>query len=218
MSVVVPTVTAYDLHEYRRQIELITSFAPRIHVDLMDGIFAPTKSPDIDTVWLPSGVECDVHLMFQHPYLQLRKVLSHNPGLVIVQAEAEKVSVQKCIAGLRQTRVRVGVSLLAMTDPNEAFASECIKNASYVLIFSGHLGFHGGGVELSLLKKVAMIKAINSSVEIGWDGGINFDNIQKLSAGGIDVLNTGGAIHKAIDPKKSYQQLVALAKAASKMI
>jgi ribulose-phosphate 3-epimerase len=211
MSIVCPTITAYDIHEYRVQMELISKFASRIHVDLMDGVFAPTKSPPIDQLWLREKVVCDVHIMYQHPFHWLRQILALNPSLVIVQAEADKTSVQKSIAGIRQTRVRVGVSLLASTDPDEEFAAECIKNSSYVLIFSGHLGYHGGAADLELIDKIAKIKAINPTVEIGWDGGINAENVALLARAGIDVLNVGGAVHKAVDPGAAYARLVALA-------
>jgi ribulose-phosphate 3-epimerase len=211
MSQIVPTVTAYDGHEYQRQVEVITKFARRIHVDLMDGVFAPTKSPDIDNLWLPEKVVCDVHLMFQHPYRQIKKLLSLNPSMVILQAEADQKSVLDSIAALKQTRVRVGVSLLAATSPDDDFVYKCIALADHVLIFSGHLGYHGGTADFGLLDKVSKIKAINHTAEIGWDGGISFLNVSELVAGGVGVLNTGGAIHGAENPSEAYKKLVVLA-------
>jgi ribulose-phosphate 3-epimerase len=210
MSVVVPTITAYDMHEYRRQVELVTGFASRIHVDLMDGIFAPTKSPDIDSIWLPDGVKCDVHLMFQHPYKQIKRLLDIDPTMIVLQAEADKESVRKSIAALKQTRVKVGIALLAATNPDEQFAHECIAVADHVLIFSGKLGYHGGAADAGLLGKVAKIKANNTNIEIGWDGGISLENVVALSEGGVDVLNTGGAIHGAENPGLAYKKLAAL--------
>ncbi len=53
MAVICPTVTAYDPHEYREQMERVEPFAKRIHIDLMDGHFAPTKSPGLKHVWWP---------------------------------------------------------------------------------------------------------------------------------------------------------------------
>ena len=37
----------------------------------MDGVLAPTKSPDIEDIWLPHGVQVDIHLMYQEPMEQL---------------------------------------------------------------------------------------------------------------------------------------------------
>ena len=45
------------------------------------------------------------------------------------------------------------------------------------------------------LEKVRLIKAINPTVEIGWDGGANDTNARQLMEGGIDVINCGGYLH-----------------------
>lgn len=210
MSVIAPTVTTYDIHEYRAQMEMAVSFAGRIHVDLMDGIFAPTTSPDIDKIWLPSGVMCDIHIMYQHPFHQLRKLLALNPHMVIIQAEADRQSVDDFIKHIKKTKVKVGLALLAETWPTDPRVAELIKKCDYVLIFSGHLGYQGSVADLGLLDKVELIKRINPAVEIGWDGGINEDNIQAIQQGGIDVLNVGGSIQKQPDPRHAYEKLVKL--------
>ena len=208
MSIIAPTITAYDLHEYRVQMERVLPFAKRIHVDLMDGIFAPTKSPDLDKLWLPPGVECDIHIMYQHPHKQMAKLLRMNPSTIIVQAEANKDSVRTVIEGLKKTRIKAGVGLLAATEVHEA--AEFVKRADHTLIFSGKLGYHGGTADLGLLRKVADVKALNPAAEISWDGGISPENIRALSDGGIDVLNTGGAIQHAEDPEDSYMCMCGL--------
>ena len=208
MSVIAPTITAFDLHEYRAQMDRITPFAKRIHIDLMDGIFAPTKSPDIDKLWLPEEIVCDVHVMYQHPFHQLKKLLAMNPAMLIIQAEADRQSVEDFIKHVKKTRVRLGISLLSETSPQEVHVKKLIKQADYVLIFSGHLGYHGGSADLALLEKVGQIHEINPLAEIGWDGGINMNNVHALVGGGIDVLNVGSGIQKALHPKTAYIELM----------
>ena len=83
-----------------------------------------------------------------------------------------------------------------------------IESADHVLIFSGDLGHFGGHADLAMLRKVADVKAIHPGVEIGWDGGANADNVAELAAGGIDVINVGGAIQRADDPQSAYDTLV----------
>lgn len=208
MPVIAPTVTACDLHEYRLQMERLMPFAKRIHLDLMDGIFAPTKSPDIDKLWLPEGVIADVHIMFQHPFNQLKKILRLNPYQVTIQAEAQQNSVDDFIRAIKKTKVRLGIALLASTHPETPRVKELIKKSDYVLVFSGNLGYHGGSVDFSLLDKIPKIKSINPKAEIGWDGGIAIENVATLVRGGVDVLNVGGSIQKASDPTHVYNELM----------
>ncbi|MDQ5953994.1 MAG: hypothetical protein QG647_732, partial [Patescibacteria group bacterium] len=48
MKYISPTVTATDEKTFNKQLNLLNSFAKRIHIDLMDGKFTPTKSPPED--------------------------------------------------------------------------------------------------------------------------------------------------------------------------
>lgn len=76
MSVIVPTVTASDPHHYREQIERITPFAERIHIDLADGTLAPTKLLDLEQIWLPEHVLIDFHIMSKRPQTILADVVA----------------------------------------------------------------------------------------------------------------------------------------------
>ena len=76
------------------------------------------------------------------------------------------------------------------------------------MIFSGELGSYGGTASLMQLEKIRLIKTINSSVEIGWDGGVTLDNAFSLAQGGVNVLNVGGTIAQSVDPAATYRTLV----------
>jgi pentose-5-phosphate-3-epimerase len=125
-AIICPTITAYDSAEYKRQVEQVKSFAPRIHIDLMDG----------------------------------------------------------------------------------EFAHQIMHSFDHVLVFSGNLGHHGGEADLGLLDKVRSIREHHPEVEIGWDGGINDQNAKQLIDAGVDVLNVGGFIQKADNPKAAYDKIL----------
>ena len=88
MPDICPTVTAFDTHEYRIQMERIEPFAQRIHIDLMDGKFTTTISPSLDQVWWPIQLIADIHLMYQNPMDHIEQLVHVKPHLVIVHAEA----------------------------------------------------------------------------------------------------------------------------------
>lgn len=58
-------------------------------------------------------------------------------------------------------------------------------------------------------EKVPLIRAINPTVEIGWDGGANLSNVRALAHDEVNVINVGSAISSAADPAAMYQSLVA---------
>lgn len=204
MAFICPTITAYEPHEYREQIENISGFAKRIHIDLMDGTFAPTKSPELDRIWWPPELVADIHLMYQNPMDYLEQLIKLKPHMVIIHNEAT-VHHMHFAAELHKHDIKTGLALLADT-PVE-WAEQIMHSFDHVLVFSGHLGYHGGKADLALLAKVKQVRAHHPDVEISWDGGISDENAQALVDAGVDVLNVGGFIQKAESPKDAYAKL-----------
>jgi pentose-5-phosphate-3-epimerase len=73
------------------------------------------------------------------------------------------------------------------------------------------LGHFGGQADTHLLTKVLRLKRLKRSLEVGWDGGINNQNVAVLAASGVDVLNAGGYIQHAENPENAYDTLDELA-------
>ncbi len=209
MKWICPTVTATDPHAYREQIERIAPFAERIHIDLADGKFTDNRLIDLAQVWWPSGKRIDIHLMYQQVEPYIDGLIALEPDLVVVQAEAHG-SFYEIAKPFKRAKIKVGVALLADTPVSQI--EKALDNIDHVLIFSGHLGYFGGKADLTLLDKIIEIKKRASHVEIGWDGGINENNITALAQGGVDVFNVGGGIQRADDPRTAYAKLKKLVK------
>jgi ribulose-phosphate 3-epimerase len=207
MSVICPTVTATGTHEYRVQMERLVSLTKRVHIDLMDGKFAPTTSPGLDQIWWPEDMTADIHLMYQKPMTQIDQLIHLKPHLVIIHEEAD-VDYRAFADQMHQNLIKVGLALLQNTPAEQI--RETILSFDHVLVFSGDLGRHGGRADMRLLEKVSRIREYHPAVEIGWDGGISEENAEALITGGVDVLNVGGFIQNATDPASAYATLKAI--------
>ncbi len=214
MAIICPTVTAVNEREYGEQLRKVVPLARRLHLDFMDGKFAPTESPPLDKAWWPAGIKVDLHIMYQKPQEYLKTIFRLKPRLVIVHAEAEG-NFYNLAAQLKSRGIKVGLALLKQTSVSQI--EPVLTELDHVLIFSGDLGHFGGTVNLSLLDKVHAIKASNPGVEIGWDGGINAHNAAALIKGGVDVLNVGGFIHHAPNPVHAYATLKEVAQKSRQM-
>jgi ribulose-phosphate 3-epimerase len=204
MAVICPTVTAFDPHEYRAQIERLVPFARRVHIDLMDGEFAPSKSPALAEVWWPDELIADIHLMYQRPMEQLNTLIKLKPNLVVIHAEAE-ADFSDFAVKLHAAGIKVGLALLQDTSVEQAAA--ILPDFDHVLVFSGNLGYHGGEADLRLLDKVRELRERYPQIEISWDGGISDHNAKQLVDAGVNVLNVGGFIQKSPQPEKAYSKL-----------
>lgn len=173
----------------------------------MDGNFTENHSIEPEKLWLPDNITCDVHAMYDNPESILAEVSKLSVRTFIVPAES-KCDFKFLSRLVRDKKMYFGVSVLADTTVDSA--KKAIKLADHVLIFSGNLGHQGGSTaNLDLLSKVTEVKSISNDIEIGWDGGINSENIAQISDSGVSVFNSGGFIHFAKNPSDAYQSLLA---------
>lgn len=208
MNQVIPTVTATNPHSFRSQLELISTFAKAVHIDLASSDFyGASPLLDFQQVYFEPSLTSSVHLMYQDPLPPLKYILSLDvhPSLVILQAESNKQSLSEAIKLIKDSKILLGIALLQDTQPEDFI--DLIKQADQILIFSGNLGEHGGTADLSLVSKIPKIKKANPQVQIAWDGGINSENILKLEQSGVEIFYVGGAIHKSSSPAESFNKL-----------
>lgn len=204
MAVIAPCITVESEADYRATIERLHPFARRVHIDIMDGQFAPTFSIEVNKLWWPQEWEVDVHAMVANPSQYVQALIELKPHTVIFHAEAQE-DLTPSLQLLKAAGIKAGVALLKPTVPNTVRGY--IEAADHVLVFCGNLGYYGGTASLMQLEKVRLIRMIHPEVEVGWDGGVNVENAFSLAQGTVDVLNVGGAINKASDPAAVYAQL-----------
>ena len=208
MPIICPTILATNAEDYKKAVEKVAGFAHRLQIDLTDGQFAKPKTVEPKDAWWPAGVKADVHLMFAQPLAAAKTVLEHKPNLVIVHAEAGG-DFNAFASSCQAAGVKVGVALLAETAVERIAAA--MDKIDHVLIFSGSLGQYGGVADLKLLHKARYLRELNPEIEIGWDGGINANNISQLAFGGVDVFSVGSFIQNAGDPEHAYRTLERIA-------
>ena len=203
-----PTITAETTDDYRRQMELVEPFATRIHVDITDGDFAPHKLVNFDQVWWRGNRTIDLHVMHRYPTDHSEIILAMSPRLVIVHAEAEG-NLMNFINYLHHHGIEVGLALLQRTRIEDI--APALPAIDHLLVFSGNLGYQGGSeADLELLTKVRKARELKPTIEIGWDGGVNDQNVREIAEAGVDVINVGGYIHNSGNPAKAYATLKAL--------
>ncbi len=204
-AVVAPAITVETEDQFRASIERVKPFAQRVHIDISDGEFAPVFLVDPSKVWWPKEWTVDIHAMVMRPIEYIDKLIALKPNLITFHAETG-VNLLPLIEKIHKNGIKAGVALLKTTVPSTVV--DVIKAVDHVLIFSGDLGHYGGKASLMQLEKVRLVKAINPNVEISWDGGVGVDNAFTLAQGGVNVLNTGGAVNNAENPEGVYATLV----------
>lgn len=206
MPQIVPAILTTDPNTYKQKMELYQPFAKRVHVDIADGTFAPSKTIPLTNVWWPQGMAIDVHLMVARPSEHLPVILKLRPSLCIFHAEAGEDLVP-IFSQLRSAGIKSGVALMKSSFPGDY--KSFIEVADHVLVFAGNLGKQGGKADMLQTEKIPLIKAINPNTEIGWDGGASLQTVRAIAHAGADMIAAGAAISNAADPGTAFEELTA---------
>lgn len=205
ISIVAPTILTKNPTEFKEIVQKYHLFAKRVHIDISDGTLTPELTVNETACWWPKGWQVDIHMMTANPAAHVDNLIKLHPDLVIFHAEA-KDDLLPIFDTLKQNGMKVGVALVKGVYPPSIKA--VLEAADHALIFSGELGKYGGTADMLLLEKIPIIREIHSGIEIGWDGGINLENIRTLIHGGVTVANVGSTIAQAPDPQKIYTALM----------
>lgn len=209
MAIVVPTVLADNTGDYAQRLERAASLSPRIHIDFSDGTLTPNKTLGLAQIYGPvQPRDIDLHLMVKQPSQYLEQVLSLQPNLAIVHAEADE-DLSDFVDHLHALGVVAGLAFLPET-PVESVDVDLIKRFDHVLLFTGTLGQNGGQFHAAQLDKIPALRAIKLELEIAVDGGVGPDQAVTAVQAGINVLDVGAAVQSVEDPQASYNALAAI--------
>lgn len=208
MATICPALLAANQSEFIRQLNLVSGWASRIQIDLVDGQLPPANQSTVglDQIGWPDKIQTDLHLMYGRPEVYLEQIEQLRPGLVIFHPEADGDH-QLFIERLRALSIGVGLALRPST--RLLAAKQLLDLADHGLVFAGQFGQQGGEADLNQLAMVAWLRQQYPSLEIGWDGGVNPSNAARLVRAGVNVLYVGSYLTRADDVLVAYDQLVA---------
>ncbi len=184
--------------------------ADGIHIDYMNPPFVPNSTSfnpsflkSLRKSLLDRGIKdflYDVHIMSDNPDILLEDFA--NAGADIITVHYETCSnLNQTIKKIKSFGKKAGVALNPET-PVEKI-KEYIKEIDLLLIMTVNPGFGGQGLIESCLDKVEKAKELikdkspNTLLEV--DGGINLDNIKKVSKKGANVFVSGSGIFKSLN-------------------
>ncbi len=177
MVTVIPAIMPKSLGELEEQLAKVWSFAPRVQLDVMDGIFRPEKtiSPEllnqIDTI-----VTWDVHLMVDQPEKWIKQCVMGGVDRVFGQVE-KMADVTAFVADAEAETMAVGLAYDIDT-PLDGL-EEVINDLDAVLLMSAPAGAQGREFDERVLAKIKQVRKMNKRIPIVVDGGINEEKMKE---------------------------------------
>ncbi len=209
---VAPSVLSADFGNLQRDIELINnSNADWFHVDIMDGVFVPNISfgfPVLKSLQKHATKPLDVHLMIVDPDRYIQAFKEVGAAVLTVHLEA-CTHLHRTIQNIKQQGMKAGVALNPHTSVN--LLEDVLADLDLVCVMSVNPGFGGQKFIENTFKKVEQLHHLkqkhNSQALIEIDGGVDFQNYQRLVNCGANVLVAGNTVFGAANPTQAISQL-----------
>ncbi len=211
MFEIIPGILEKDFAEIEKKIELVRGFAKTIHVDIIDGKFAPNTTfldPKPFTKYtLPSSGQAlffEVHLMVEEPINYLDSFAA--AGFKRFLGQVEKMSSQEDFVAKGEFLGEVGLALDVNT-PLESLKAD-YQDLDCVLVMSVRAGFSAQEFMPGSLEKVKKIRE-KSQISIEVDGGISDATItQALNCNANRFVTTSFLFSG--NPLANYQKLFSI--------
>lgn len=209
------SILSADLAHLADQVKLVEPYADAIHIDVMDGHFAPpiTFGPVLVASLRPhTPLVLHGHLMIDAPESQLEELAQAGMDVVSFHIEAVEDPVP-VIRKARGAGMRVGMTVSPPTPVEALFPY--LEELDDVMVMSVYPGWAGQRFLPEALPKLEAVRAeldrrgLTPDVQI--DGGVKLDNAKRCIEAGATVLIAASAIYQAPDPVAAARALKAIA-------
>lgn len=186
-----------------------------LHVDVMDGHFAPNITigpPVVRSIRAATKLPLDVHLMISDPDKYIPAFVDAGANMLTVHAEATD-HLDRTLNFIRSHKVGVGVSINPATPVSAVELA--LGLADMLLIMTVNPGFGGQSFIPYTVDKIRqarqLIQSRNYPCVIEVDGGIDTNTLPDVLKAGAEVLVAGSAIFHAPDPARKIKEMLEIA-------
>ena len=208
-----PSILSADFSRLGAEVkEADAGGAGLIHVDVMDGHFVPNISigPAVTAaVRRSTELPLDCHLMIDQPDSYVPAFVEAGADMISVHVEMLP-HLHRTIRLIQGHGVKAGVVLNPATPLT--VLDEVLPITDYVLLMSVNPGFGGQKLIPEVLKKAAALRERidrdRLDVRIELDGGVTEENLEQVSASGVDMIVAGSAVFGSKDIRETTARMV----------
>ena len=211
--IIAPSILSADFANLGKDVsDVIDAGADFIHFDVMDNHYVPnlTVGPMVCKSLRDYGINAiiDVHLMISPVDEIIPDFAQAGANYITFHPEATK-HVDRTIKLIKDHGCQPGVVLNPAT--NVSILEYCLDQIDMVLLMSVNPGFAGQKFIESTYDKIVevreMIDAVNPSIRLEVDGGLNLENIGRAARSGADTFVAGSAIFNSENYEKTISQM-----------
>ena len=204
---VIPGILEKNWQEIEKKFEIIRPFSKFIHIDVIDGKFAPDASC-LETEPFKKYADeffMEVHLMVENPLAYIKKYA--DAGFKKFLGHIEKMENLEEFIALGQIFGEVGIAVDSQTQVDSLTIP--FEDIDTILLMSVKAGKSGQEFLPQVLEKINQIR-LKTSIPIEIDGGINEQTIVDAKKSGAQRFVATSCIFNSKDPMESFEKLISL--------
>jgi len=200
---IVPSVLADNFDDLLLRFRQAESFADYVQIDIMDGVFVPTRSFPAERInELRTTLSFEVHLMVKDPSALAGSIM--NPGLRTLIFHYESDGDHRVLINTIKARgLRAGMAIRPETGTDKF--REMATHVDTLLFLTVDPGSYGSPFKAEVLGKVAEARQLFPSKTIEVDGGVSLDNLKVFFEVGVDAVCVGSRIFLHGSPGENYR-------------
>ncbi len=219
---IAPSILGGDQGNLRSAVQIAEDGnADQIHLDVIDGHFAPniTFGPGtVKALRKMSDKKFDTHLMISEPEMFVDKFLDAGSDLLTFHTEVlDGPRFDSLYSKIRSKGRVIGLAIKPATELPD-WAIERLDKLDTLIVMTVNPGFSGQTMNMSVMPKLERItRLLNEKglpVDIEIDGGVEPETVADVVVRGGNVLVAGAGVYYKPDPVKAIGVLRDIAKTA----
>lgn len=216
---IAPSILSADFARLAEEVEIVSPYAGRIHIDVMDGHFVPnlTMGPAVvASLRKVTELPLEVHLMVEQPRVFVEAFAAAGADRVVFHIEAVE-DPGALVKEIQDHGMKAGLAL----NPKSPWeiVSAALAGTDLVTIMTVNPGFGGQAFLSEVLPKIEQarleVTADSLDVDIEVDGGIDYSTIERAKLAGANVFVAGNAVFGSADSAKAARDLARIVGARS---
>jgi len=204
---IAPSILSADLSRINQEIKEVEKYSELIHVDIMDGIFVPGTTIDLEFVKkIRTKVPLDIHLMVHEPSnFYIKSFIDAGAYSITVHEEACKYPFNQ-IKFIKRNNVKAAISIKPATSLDKIKKYTALVDM--VLIMTVEPGWAGQKFIEATMPKVRELRRLKPHIDIEVDGGINPYTARVAFENGANVFVAGTSIFGKSDRVAAIKEIL----------